>query len=159
MRETFVVVAILALLVCLVTPSNKAHADKLWEHTIHDGRDPYSVPKTKISCAKWAKIPGAKVCIGHKVQCKYIQSKVSIWIEGLPQTESKSKVEQCGDNAFKTGLLFALPQLILTSGTSGGDTFLRTAGADLARCVSNVGTNVKLRYGSDSYRDREWTRC
>ena len=55
MRKLSAYVACIVAVGILVAPGMAYSADKIWEHALHDGRDPFSPPKTKISCVKMAK--------------------------------------------------------------------------------------------------------
>jgi hypothetical protein len=150
----------LAILVILIACVGSAHAERLWSHTLHDGRDPFSPPHTRMDCVNWAyPWPGAKICVGHRVQCRYIKSKFIIWVDGPTAQGAREKAQKCGDDALRAGLLAAAPELIATLGAKGWDTFLATSGASFKACVISIGASVNAGYDNPVYREENWGGC
>ena len=143
----------------LAAPGMAYSADKIWEHTIHSGRDPFSPPKTKISCVKMAKFFGAKTCVGWKMQCKHIRSRISIWIKGPNTPKIKRKAEECGKLALTAGALSSLVALKLAGKEAAWKTFIETTGGAFKLCVKKMGSGFFIGYDSRSRRDKKWGSC
>ena len=153
---------VLTTLICLslILAGGNAHAEKLWEQVLYDGRDPFSAPHTKLDCANWARpLPGTKICVGHRVQCKYIKSRVIVWIKGPRTNQVEEQAIRCGEDSLQAGWFAALPQLILSLGASGWDTFLSAAGSDFASCVGRIVSDVQIGYDNHSHREGRWGSC
>ena len=141
---------------------NVAGAETYWKRVLHDGIDPFTPPQTKVSCAKWA-YPwiGAKICIGHKLECKYMTSAIEISVQGPDNigTHIEGQVRECANSALQTGAVSALVSAILTGGTGAWDVFFATTGAEFQRCVIQLNPGLDLHYENTSSWQPNWSSC
>lgn len=57
-------------------------------------KDPFTLPKSRVSCSKWAKPwPGSKICVGHKVQWRWMYCDVSLVVSG-PDVRARSRLSR-----------------------------------------------------------------
>ncbi len=137
-----------------------AHAERIWEHTVHQGRDLLTPPQTSLECANWINVLGTDQCIGHALKCKYMNSRITIVVNGPSNEEIKNKVNHCGQSAIRDGIFAGLAALIVTSGADGFSTFLSTSGASFNACIRSIAGNaISLDYENPTHWDRDWGGC
>ena len=135
------------LVFCCLILSTNAYAERLWSHTIHDGRDPFTPPQTKIGdCVNWIYPFGAKVCVGWSTKFKYMNSKIIIYVDGPSSEGVKNKIGQCGTEAVKSGVFAAVPAAIASGGAAAFNTFMTTAGVSFKTCVESIGSGFSIGY-------------
>lgn len=150
---SLVIYTIFAAILAVPILSSNVIAERIWQRTVHDGRAPFTPAQTKTDCVKWAyPWPGAKICIGHRNQCKFLYSKISIWISGdTNEIDAKNRVKECGDKALNDGIFVAIPTTIASGGTKGFNSFLSSAGASFKRCVISINSRFIIGYDNPTH--------
>ena len=93
------------------------------------------------------------------MQCRYIRSKISIWIKGPNTPKIVRKAKDCGKLALTAGALSSLAALKLAGKEVAWKAFLETGGKAFKICVKGIGFGLFIGYDSRSYRDKKWGSC
>lgn len=152
---------VLSLALITSLSCSSAFADRLWTHTIHDGRDPLTPPHTRLDCVNWAyPWPGAKICVGHKLSCQFMESRIAVIVEGTPIADYAAKAQRCGDEAVRNGVIAGVIAAAATGGISAADAFMSAAGASFTSCIQRElsGAAPTVRTENPTHWG-EWGSC
>lgn len=149
--------ASIAFLPLVVLLSQPAFADRLWEHTIHQGRDPFTLPQTSLECVNWWHSPLGDQCIGHALQCKFMQTRVTLHVDG-PQNLLQV-VRDCASEAAVAGALSGVAAaypLGPSAWIAAFDTFSRT----FRECIYNrMPQALTPQLENPASWDNNWGPC
>lgn len=124
---------------------------------IHDGRDPFTPPHSKVDWVK-SSIPGIPA---PRVQYQYMNSKVTLVVEGPSGDEIKKQFDDCVKEAAVAGLLAGLVTAYLTSGTGGMAASIVTFTNTLRFCIEKALKKdidaVSAHIESQSHWDADWS--
>jgi uncharacterized membrane protein len=138
----------------LQTDASKAVLGKL---TLHDGRDPFTPPLTKVdwvaSSIPWVKAP--------RVQKRWMNSKIVLVIEGPSGQDIQDQFRKCLASAALSGLLAGLVTAYVTTGVGGVSagltTFMNTLKSCLDAALKKDIDNISARIESSSGWDPNWS--
>ena len=106
---------------------------ELYRHTLHDGRDPFTLPRTKTDWVP-SSIPGVPA---PRTQCQYMHSKVIIVIEGNPIQDAKKAAESCVREGLAKGMTAAVLTAIGTGGAGAVEAGVTVATGYIGDCLSS----------------------
>ncbi|MBB1492938.1 hypothetical protein H5395_15720 [Paracoccus sp. MC1854] len=80
-------------------------------------KDPLTPPHVKLTCVKWAyPWPGAKICIGHKYEFRWMYCEVRLVVTGPSADGLKNVVNDC----LQTSAVVAAAAAIIAAVGTGG---------------------------------------
>lgn len=151
--------ALLALgLICIVTDAVSAD---LWRAVIHRGRDPSTPPQTMVECVNWAyPLPGVKICIGHALRCKHMNSELVVRVTGPDGNEVKDKVMRCAETSAAKAAVSGILVGWTTGGMAGGSAALGTFTDSIKSCVGDaLSGSINSVLDNPNAWDDNWGSC
>jgi hypothetical protein len=111
------------------SPQGHAESTNVYEKVLARWRDPLSPPHVRNSCAKWlkTKFPRAKVCVGWKVEYRWIYRTAILNVTVADQSDIKGIVQDCLTSSAVAAAIAAI--------VSGGTAAAGAAESALKACL------------------------
>lgn len=99
----------------------------IYERTLARWKDPFTPPQSRAECVKWATGPGFKICIGWKVQWKWMYTTAYTRVSTADPEDIPRAINECLVTAAVAGALAAV--------VSGGSAAIPTFEGVLKGCL------------------------
>lgn len=139
------VTLMIAVLASLLSPCFGSCAEpNVGEQIIHEGYDPFTLPKISIECSNWWQPPiGGKMCIGHTYATERLKTTLVVTSKSKEAGQAllNSSLQQCvreGATGWVAGLIadFFLPQV--TQGQASTAAAMASLSACMVRRIPSV---------------------
>ena len=123
---------------------NEGSVHRIWRRKLFRTKNPFAAkPKVRPRCVKWAKPwPGAKICVGHKYQWKYMYTSGILIVSLKGDKNARVAIEECLKDAASAAAIAAIVGAIASGGAGVGvatDIFVKIFTACL---VSKLGQDL-----------------
>lgn len=129
---------------------------ELARYEIHRGRDPFTLPQTKVDWVATS-IPGIKQPV---IRYKFMNSEISLILEGPDETDVKAALRGCLQEAAVISLVAGIVGGYAAGGTAGVAAGVAAFATTVDSCLESKlkrELNVTAEMRNSSHWDQNWS--